>query len=126
MMGHILVVEDDPLWLGVVERRLTKAGYTVESARNGQVALQWLADTPALPALVLTDLLMPEADGLDLCAGVRSNSHTAHLPIIIMSAIDGVDLRARAAEFGVFRYLTKPVPAVELLLTVDAAMASVS
>jgi DNA-binding response OmpR family regulator len=119
---HILLVEDDPLWRGVVERRLSGAGYAVESVTNGQEALEWLDSAEALPAAVLTVLLMPLADGYAVCAGVRAHAGGAELPIILMTAVDGAEYRARAAQFGVFRYLTKPVPAAELLQTVAAAV----
>src|SRR5438046_2917288 len=120
----ILVVEDELLWSRVLERRLRAAGYHVECAPNGAVALGWLQTAPALPDLILTDLFMPIAGGDKLCAGVRENPRLAHLPIVLMSSGDGPEFRELAARFGIFQYLVKPVPIEKLLDTVVAALAA--
>lgn len=119
----ILIVEDEPLWRGVLQHRLTIAGYHVECLANGQVALNWLDHAPELPALILTDLLMPQASGYDLCRGVRNNPRLAHLPIVVMSSMSTRDFQQSAHDLGVFRYLIKPLPATEVVATISAALA---
>jgi CheY-like chemotaxis protein len=120
--AHILLVEDEPLWMRVLHRRLTAAGYQVECATNAEIALDWLATAVVLPDLILTDLFMPVADGYDLCAGVRSDPRLAHLPIVVMSSSEGLEFQRSSARFGVFRFLIKPVRMDDVIATVDAAL----
>src|SRR5690242_21667814 len=89
--ARILLVEDEPLWMRVVQRRLVAAGYEVQCATNAEIALAWLESTDRLPDLIITDLFMPGADGYDLCAGVRGNPRVAHLPSVIMSSSEGLE-----------------------------------
>ena len=119
---QILVVDDDPLWRQVLQRRLTNAGYVVECAANGRHALDWLHATPILPALILTDLMMPEADGYDLCTGVRHDPRLAHLPIILISSVEAPDLPPTDEDFHLACHLTKPVPAETILATIKALL----
>jgi two-component system sensor histidine kinase ChiS len=124
MMPRILIVEDEPLSRQVLQRRLSKAGYDVDSADNGRMALQTLTATDTLPDVILTDLHMPEVSGYDLCASVRRNPRLAHLPIIIMSALDGAEYRESIQPFNVARYLTKPLAMDEVFAAIAAALAS--
>ena len=84
MPTHILVVDDDPSILAIVVEILQDEGYEVATARNGAEALGCVAQT--LPAVLLTDLMMPVMDGLALVRACRAARATARLPIIIMSA----------------------------------------
>jgi len=108
----------------VLHRRLIAAGFEVECATNAEIALQWLESTEILPDVILTDLFMPVGDGYDLCAGVRSNPRLAHLPIVVMSSSEGLELQRTGAHFGVFRYLIKPVRMDDVIATIDAALAA--
>jgi two-component system, sensor histidine kinase ChiS len=123
-MTRILIVEDEPLSRQVLLRRLSKAGYDVDSADNGRMALQTLTAADTLPDVILTDLHMPEVSGYDLCASVRRNPRLAHLPIIIMSALDGAEYRDAIQSFNVARYLTKPLAMDEVFAAIAAALAS--
>ncbi len=123
-MARILIVEDEPLSRQVLQRRLSKAGYDVDSADNGRMALQTLTAAATLPDVILTDLHMPEVSGYDLCASVRRNPRLAHLPIIIMSALDGAEYREAIQSFNVARYLTKPLAMDEVFAAIAAALAS--
>jgi two-component system sensor histidine kinase ChiS len=123
-MARILIVEDEPLSRQVLQRRLSKAGYVVDSADNGRMALQSLTAADTLPDVILTDLHMPEVSGYDLCASVRRNPRLAHLPIIIMSALDGAEYREAIQSFNVARYLTKPLAMDEVFAAIAAALAS--
>jgi two-component system sensor histidine kinase ChiS len=123
-MARILIVEDEPLSRQVLLRRLSKAGYDVDSADNGRMALQSLTAADTLPDVILTDLHMPEVSGYDLCASVRRNPRLAHLPIIIMSALDGAEYRDAIQSFNVARYLTKPLAMDEVFAAIAAALAS--
>ena len=115
--GPILIVEDIPHILELLEVTLKFKGYDVLTARNGDEALNALLTEK--PALILTDILMPKLDGYALAQEVRSNPETRDIPIIFVSAtfITPED-KDFAMRLGAVRFLEKPVEASELLLTV--------
>ena len=115
--GPILIVEDIPHILELLEVTLKFKGYDVITARNGDEALNALLSVK--PALILTDILMPKLDGYALAQEVRSNPETRNIPIIFVSAtfITPED-KDFAMRLGAVRFLEKPVEASELLLTV--------
>ena len=116
-MGPILIVEDIPHILELLEVTLKFKGYEVVTARNGDEALEQLLTNP--PILVLTDILMPKLDGYALAQQIRRNPNTRHIPIIFISAtfITPED-KEFAMSLGAVRFLEKPIEASELLLTV--------
>jgi CheY-like chemotaxis protein len=115
--GPILIVEDIPHILELLEVTLKFKGYDVVTARNGDEALDYIHSEQ--PALILTDILMPKLDGYALAQRVRSDPDTRHIPIIFVSAtfITEED-KQFALSLGAVRFLEKPIEASELLLTV--------
>jgi CheY-like chemotaxis protein len=115
--GPILIVEDIPYLLELLQVTLKFKGYTVITARDGDEALS-LMETDR-PALILTDVLMPRLDGFAFAHKIRSNPRTQDIPIIFVSAtyISPED-KQFALTLGAVRFLEKPVEAEELLLTV--------
>lgn len=115
--GPILIVEDIPHILELLEITLKFKGYDVITARNGDEALEYIQTED--PCLILTDILMPKLDGFALAQKVRSNPETDEIPIIFISAtfITPED-KAFALSLGAVRFLEKPIEASELLLTV--------
>lgn len=115
--GPILVIEDFPNILELLEVTLRFKGYHVVTARNGQEALECIARER--PALVITDVLMPKMDGFSLAYKLRSNPQTSQIPIIFLSAtyVTPED-KAFALSLGAVRFLEKPVDTEEFLLTV--------
>ena len=115
--GPILIVEDIPHILELLEVTLKFKGYDVITARNGDEALNALLTEK--PALILTDILMPRLDGYALAQEVRSNPETRDIPIIFLSAtfITPED-KEFAMSLGAVRFLEKPIEASELLLSV--------
>jgi len=115
--GPILVVEDIPNILQLLEVTLKFKGYPVITATNGQDALDVIAQQH--PALVITDILMPKMDGFALVQQLRTDPRTSHIPIIILSAtyITPEDYTF-ALRLGAARFLEKPVDTEEFLLTV--------
>ena len=115
--GPILIVEDIPHILELLEVTLKFKGYDVITARNGDEALNALLTEK--PALILTDILMPRLDGYALAQEVRSNPETRDIPIIFLSAtfITPKD-KEFAMRLGAVRFLEKPIEASELLLSV--------
>jgi len=115
--GPILVVEDVPHILELLEVTLKFKGYPVITAKNGQEALELLKREH--PALVITDILMPKMDGYTLVQHLRTNPKTNQVRIIFLSAtyVTPED-KAFALRLGAMRFLEKPVDTEEFLLTV--------
>ncbi|MGE5222167.1 MAG: response regulator [Omnitrophica WOR_2 bacterium] len=122
-LGPLLVVEDIPNVLELLEVTLSFKGYPVVTARNGQEALDRIDHE--LPALVITDILMPKMDGYSLAQKLRTDPHTRHIPIIFLSAtyVTPED-KAFALSLGAVRFLEKPVDTEEFLLTIAEVLTS--
>ena len=114
----ILVVDDSPIDRRLASSLLTKAGYTTSLAENGQAALAALATERA--DLVLTDLQMPEMDGLTLVDEVRKRH--ANVPVILMPAHGSEDLAVRALQHGAASYVPKRDLARSLAETVKSVL----
>ncbi len=121
--GHILVVEDVPNVLELLEVTLRYKGYLVLTARNGQEALEVLKKQK--PALVITDILMPKLDGYAFVYQMRTNPETNDIPVIFLSAtyVTPED-RNFAMNLGAARFIEKPIDTEEFLLTVAELIAS--
>ena len=115
--GPILVVEDVPNVLELLEVTLRFKGYPVVTARNGQEALEQVAKEH--PALVITDILMPKMDGYALAHRLRTNAETRQTPLIFLSAtyVTPED-KQFAISLGAVRFMEKPIDTEEFLLTV--------
>jgi len=114
---RILVVDDEPQLTRVLLRSLTSNGYEVRIAGDGKFALQTFRDWP--PALVITDLAMPNMDGLQLCRRVRELSQ---VPIIVLSVRGEEKTKVEALDAGADDYVTKPFGMDELLARIRATL----
>ena len=114
---RILVVDDEPQITRVLRRSLMSHGYEVRTAADGAAALQTFGDWP--PDLVLTDLSMPNIDGLQLCRNLRAISQ---LPIIVLSVKGEETSKVEALDAGADDYVTKPFGMDELLARIRAAL----
>lgn len=115
--GPILVVEDVPNVLELLEVTLRFKGYPVISARNGQEALEQVARQR--PALIITDILMPKMDGYALAHALRKDPRTRQIPLIFLSAtyVTPEDKKF-ALSLGAVRFLEKPIDTEDFLLTI--------
>lgn len=116
----VLVVDDDPEMTDLLQAVLGDAGYRVTTASGVAAALEVIRAHK--PELVVTDLSMPEASGLDLVQAVRGNVPELHF--IILTAFGDWPSFCRAQDLKVDRYLTKPVPMDRLLDEVAAVLAT--
>ena len=116
MLARILVVDDDPSILTLVAEALVDEGYDVAMARNGADALMRLAEV--VPAVLVTDLMMPIMDGPTLVRACRAEATTAALPIVVMSAALSAVL-GNLARLGVQEMLEKPFDIHTLVTAVD-------
>jgi two-component system phosphate regulon response regulator PhoB len=116
MRPKILVVEDEPEAVELVEFNLKQAGFVVISATDGAAALKKARSES--PALVILDLMLPEMDGLDVCKSLRRDVATAKIPIIMLTAKAAELDRVLGLELGADDYITKPFSTRELILRV--------
>ncbi|HEU0140317.1 MAG TPA: sigma-54 dependent transcriptional regulator [Bryobacteraceae bacterium] len=115
---RILAVDDDENLRWVLQTQLEEAGYEVETAADGEAALEIL--DRALPALVLTDLKMPGLSGMDLLQKIRET--WPELPVIIITAFGTIQSAVEAMRAGAYDYVTKPIDYEELVLVVHRAL----
>ncbi|MCL4261071.1 MAG: response regulator [Anaerolineales bacterium] len=115
--GPILVVEDVPNVLELLEVTLRFKGYAVSSARNGEEALEVIAKQR--PALIVTDILMPKLDGYAFVQKLRLDPATRSIPVIFLSAtyVTPED-KEFALSLGASRFMEKPIDTEDFLLTV--------
>lgn len=115
--GPILVVEDIPNVLELLEVTLRFQGYEVISAHNGEEALSILETQT--PALIISDILMPKLDGFSMIQKLRVNPKTQNIPVIFLSAtyVTPED-REFAMNLGASRFIEKPIDTEDFLLTI--------
>ena len=112
---HILAVDDEPQITRVLRTALTAHGYDVRVAHDGESALEMMKDWRA--DLVVTDLAMPNIDGVELCRRIRQKSE---IPIIVLSVRDQDKTKIEALDAGADDYVTKPFSVDELMARVRA------
>ena len=116
MSARILVVDDISANVKLLEARLTAEYFDVVTAMNGVDALEAVQRTK--PDIVLLDVMMPGMDGFEVCRRLKSGPTTAHLPVIMITALDQPSDRVRGLDAGADDFLTKPVDDVALLARV--------
>lgn len=116
-MKRILVVDDERQITTILRTSLQNSGYSVETAKNGLEAFEKFEADP--PDLIITDLSMPEMNGLELTQAVR---RVASTPIIVLSVRDSDNMKVTALDEGADDYLTKPFSMQELLARVRAQL----
>lgn len=119
--GPVLIVEDITAVREMIELQLRARGYDVMTARDGQEALDVVSQKR--PAAIVSDILMPRMDGFSLAHRLRSNPHTAAIPLIFLSAtyVSAEDERF-ALNLGAMRFLPKPVDLEELTTALGQAL----
>ena len=112
---RVLVVDDQPANVRLLEAILTAHGYDVSSAASGEDALRRIA--AAEPDLLLLDIVMPGMDGYEVCRRIRERPETAYLPVVMVTA-SGDEQKVQALRAGADDFLTKPIDRQELLARV--------
>ncbi|MGD9098627.1 MAG: response regulator [Desulfobacterales bacterium] len=111
--SRILVVDDDPMNVKLLEGILKKEGYESIKAFGGEEALAMVRRDR--PDLILLDVMMPGIDGYEVTRQLKSNPATAAIPVIMITALNGTEDKVRGLACGADEFLTKPVNAAELL-----------
>ena len=120
MSDRVLVADDDPDILTVVKINLELDGFEVDTAVDGEDAMQKATSTP--PNVIILDIMMPRMDGLTALHRLRSQAGTANIPIILLTARGLPEDRVRGLELGADDYITKPFDITELAARVKAVL----
>ena len=118
MTARILVVDDVPANVKLLEARLLAEYFEVLTAYNGAEALE--ACENGRVDVVLLDVMMPDIDGFEVCRRLKSDAATQHIPVVMVTALDQVSDRVRGLEAGADDFLTKPVNDLQLMTRVKS------
>ena len=120
MTGRILVVDDQPLNVKLLEAKLTNEYYDVLTASDGPSAID--VATRERPDLILLDVMMPGMDGFEVCRRLRAEPATMHIPIVMVTALSDTEDRVVGLSAGADDFLTKPVEDLALLARVRSLL----
>jgi formate hydrogenlyase transcriptional activator len=115
--GSLLVVDDDLLARQTMEALLTREGYEVRLAPNGEMGLMVAGEDP--PELILLDIRLPDMDGFKVCELLKGDQKTRDIPVILISGLDDVLDKIKGFAAGGVDYITKPFQAEEMLARVE-------
>ena len=118
--GFVLVVDDEEQNRTLLRDSLEARGYEVEEAENGMQALQKIA--ARRPDVILLDLMMPKMDGFEVCRHLRKDAKTAHLPILMITALSERGDRLTSIQAGANDFLNKPIDIQDVILRVGNAV----
>jgi two-component system phosphate regulon response regulator PhoB/two-component system alkaline phosphatase synthesis response regulator PhoP len=116
----IYIVDDEPDILELVELNLSKAGYLTETFERAEPMVRTLAQK--VPDLLILDLMLPDADGLELCKKLREQEKYRKLPIVMLTAKVSLDERIQGLDYGADDYITKPFSPTELIARIKAVL----
>jgi DNA-binding response OmpR family regulator len=119
-MAKILVVDDESSLRKLLSIVLSKDGYEILDARDGQEAISIIEQEA--PDLAVVDLMMPVVDGLDLCRCIRTDPRFEHIPILMISGASTIVDKAQGFEAGIDDFLAKPFDLLELRYRVEALL----
>ena len=119
-MNTVLVVDDLQAQIEIISKYLRAEGYVVFSATNGKEALEQISKHK--PDAIVSDWMMPEMGGLELCRHLKRNPETANIPVITYTVKDRDIDRRWAAKQGVAVYLTKPCTREQIVAAVKSVL----
>src|SRR5450432_3224692 len=115
--GNIMIVDDNPANLKLLEDILRQHGYEVRSFPRGRLALAAADQEP--PDLILLDINMPEMNGYEVCRQLKSSPRVADLPVIFLSALNAVEYKVKGFSSGGVDYISKPFQFEEVQARVE-------
>ncbi|MBD3225676.1 MAG: response regulator [Caldithrix sp.] len=123
MQAKILIVDDNPNVLKLLKISLSKEGYQVIDAENGEVAYEMA--NKEKPDLIISDVMMPRMDGIELCWMIRENSQVPIVPFIFLTSFDDAETEIRGFRAGADDYINKPINRKDLLDRVERLLSRV-
>ena len=120
MKTCILIADDEPNQLELMDFNLTNAGFSIIKATNGKEAIELIENHS--PDLIILDWMMPKMSGIDVCRTLRSRSETKQIPIIILSARSEDSDKSLGLDTGADDYISKPFSPKELISRVKALL----
>lgn len=117
---HLLVVDDNEMNLDLLARRLRREGYRIDTAENGRVALEKIAEHCF--DLILLDIMMPEMNGYEVLEHLKSHPRWQYIPVIVISAADDMENIVKGIELGAEDYLPKPFNPMLLKARIRASL----
>ncbi|MBX6320925.1 MAG: PleD family two-component system response regulator [Rhodospirillaceae bacterium] len=120
MSARILVVDDIPINVRLLQAKLSAEFFDVVTAGNGTAALELIAREP--PDLVLLDVMMPGMDGFEVCRRIKADPKTAHIPVVMVTALSDAADRVRGLKAGADDFLTKPINDLALFARVRSLL----
>jgi DNA-binding response OmpR family regulator len=121
-MPNILVIDDDDIMLKAIKNILNKDGFNVVTATDGKEAFELLDHT--VYDIVITDLMLPHANGLEVVGRLRHNEMSRNVGIIVVSSVGNEETITEAFRLGADDYLKKPIMAGELLMRIRKLIAN--
>lgn len=118
MTARVLIVDDIPTNVRLLEARLTAEYFDVKTAASGAEALEICARGDV--DIVLLDVMMPEMDGFEVCRRLKASAATMHVPVLMITALDQPSDRVKGLEAGADDFLTKPVDDIQLMARVKS------
>ena len=119
-LGFVLVVDDEEQNRSLLRDPLEARGYEIAEAENGMVALEKIAARQ--PDVILLDVMMPKMDGFEVCRRLKTDSKTAHIPILMVTALSERKERLMGIAVGANDFLNKPVDIQDVILRVGNAV----
>lgn len=116
----ILVIDDQPGNVFLLQDRLNREGFKVITAYDGSNGVKKAVEE--LPDLILLDVMMPGVDGFEACRNISSNDRTKHIPIILVTALNSSEDTQKGFDEGAFDYIKKPFNKIELLARINSAL----
>jgi twitching motility two-component system response regulator PilH len=117
-MTRILIVDDSPTQLNVISRVLTKHGYEIITAEDGEIGVQKAVNEK--PDIILMDVVMPKLNGFQATRQITRNPATSHIPVIMLTSKDQDTDKVWAERQGAADYLTKPPNESDLIVKIKA------
>jgi sigma-B regulation protein RsbU (phosphoserine phosphatase) len=118
--SKILVVDDEPLNVRLLSMILKSEGYDVLQGYSGEEALEKV-ETES-PDLILLDIMMPHIDGYEVCKRIRENESTKAIPIVMITALQGLDDKIKAFDIGADDFISKPIEKLEVMARVRSLL----
>ncbi len=116
----VLIVDDDPLNLTLLDAILKPFGFKTITVNSGEKAIEFFKEIR--PDIVLLDIMMPDMDGYEVCREIRRLQGDIHVPVIMVTALESIEDKERAAEVGADDFISKPINKTELLIRINSLL----